>query len=64
MSFTQQTSTHSRMIMILFANLPKAFADVLERVNEAGMVVVVGSQTAVEAANAERDGMFAVTKVL
>jgi Zn-dependent M16 (insulinase) family peptidase len=42
----------------------RAFADVLERVNEAGQVVVMGSEEAIQDANAERDGWLQVTKVL
>jgi Zn-dependent M16 (insulinase) family peptidase len=41
-----------------------AFADVLEQVGEHGRVVVMGSQEAIDGANAERDGWLEVTKVL
>jgi Zn-dependent M16 (insulinase) family peptidase len=40
------------------------FADVLQRVSERGRVVVMGSQGAIDAANAERGGWLEVTKVL
>jgi hypothetical protein len=43
----------------------KAFAEVLAEVNQAGNVVVLGSQEAIQAANAERGGNWlAVQKVL
>jgi Zn-dependent M16 (insulinase) family peptidase len=42
----------------------RAFADVLQRVKERGRVVVMGSQEAIAAANAERGGWLEVTKVL
>ena len=43
----------------------KAFAEVLTEVNQAGNVVVLGSQEAIQAANAERGGNWlAVQKVL
>jgi Zn-dependent M16 (insulinase) family peptidase len=41
-----------------------AFADPLDRLGETGLVVVVGSPEALAEANAQRDGMFAVSKVL
>jgi hypothetical protein len=41
-----------------------AFADALEQVADRGLVVVLGSQDAIEAANAERAGWLDVTKVL
>jgi Zn-dependent M16 (insulinase) family peptidase len=42
----------------------KAFAEVLEGVNQAGLVVVLGSQEAIEAANVERGNWLEVKKVL
>jgi Zn-dependent M16 (insulinase) family peptidase len=41
-----------------------AFADALEQVVDRGLVVVLGSQSAIEAANAERSGWLDVSKVL
>jgi Zn-dependent M16 (insulinase) family peptidase len=41
-----------------------AFADVLAKVNEKGMVVVLGSQEAIQAADAEKGGWLDVKKVL
>jgi Zn-dependent M16 (insulinase) family peptidase len=41
-----------------------AFADALEQVVDRGLVVVLGSQGAIEAANAERTGWLDVSKVL
>jgi Zn-dependent M16 (insulinase) family peptidase len=40
------------------------FADALDQVADRGMVVVLGSQTAIEAANAEKGGWLDVSKVL
>ncbi|HJZ45608.1 MAG TPA: insulinase family protein [Roseiflexaceae bacterium] len=40
------------------------FADALEQVVDRGLVVVLGSQSAIEAANAERSGWLDVSKVL
>lgn len=42
----------------------RAFADVLEQVNERGLVVVMGSKEAIEKANAERDNWLTPVKVL
>lgn len=42
----------------------KAFADVLDQVSDKGLVVVLGSQAAIEAANAARQGWLNVFKVL
>ncbi|MCX6044703.1 MAG: peptidase M16, partial [Chloroflexi bacterium] len=42
----------------------KAFADVLDAVKEQGRVVVMGSQEALEAANAERHGWLKLQKVM
>ena len=42
----------------------QAFADALEQVVDRGLVVVLGSQSAIEAANAERAGWLDVSKVL
>jgi Zn-dependent M16 (insulinase) family peptidase len=42
----------------------KAFADVLEQVKDKGLVVVLGFQAAIEAANAARQGWLDVLKVL
>jgi Zn-dependent M16 (insulinase) family peptidase len=42
----------------------KAFAEVLEGVNQEGQVVVLGSQEAIEQANAARGGWLQVQKVL
>jgi Zn-dependent M16 (insulinase) family peptidase len=42
----------------------RAFADVLRQVSAEGRVVVMGSQEAIDAANAERGGWLQVTKVL
>jgi Zn-dependent M16 (insulinase) family peptidase len=42
----------------------KRFADVLDQVNEQGLVVVLGSQEAIEAANAEHGAWLQVRKVL
>jgi Zn-dependent M16 (insulinase) family peptidase len=42
----------------------KALADVLERVRDKGLVAVLGSQAAIEAANAARPGWLDVLKVL
>jgi presequence protease len=42
----------------------KAFADVLAQVNDRGRVVVLGSQEAIEAANADLDPSLEVTPVL
>jgi Zn-dependent M16 (insulinase) family peptidase len=42
----------------------KAFADVLEEVNQEGQVVVLGSQEAIAGANAARGGWLEVKKVL
>ena len=41
-----------------------AFADALEQVVDRGLVVVLGSQGAIDAANAERAGWLDVSKVL
>ena len=41
-----------------------AFADALEQVVDRGLVVVLGSQAAIEAANSERAGWLDVSKVL
>ena len=41
-----------------------AFASALDKLNQAGLVVVLGSEDTIDAANAERDHMFTVTKVL
>ena len=40
------------------------FADILDGVRDHGQIVVLGSQAAIEAANKEMGGVFAVTKVL
>ena len=40
------------------------FADALEQVVDRGLVVVLGSQSAIEAANTERAGWLDVSKVL
>jgi Zn-dependent M16 (insulinase) family peptidase len=42
----------------------RAFADVLELVADRGLVVVLGSQAAIEAANAAKPGWLDITKVL
>jgi Zn-dependent M16 (insulinase) family peptidase len=42
----------------------KAFAEMLEAVKQAGRVVVLGSQDAIDAANAERESWLKVQKVL
>jgi presequence protease len=42
----------------------KAFGSVLEKVIEAGKVVVVGSQEALQAANQEREGWLTIQKLL
>jgi Zn-dependent M16 (insulinase) family peptidase len=42
----------------------QTFADVLEQVADRGLVVVLGSQAAIEAANAERSSWLDVSKVL
>jgi presequence protease len=42
----------------------RRFGEVLARLNDSGRVVVLGSQDAIEAANAENPGMLSVTKVL
>lgn len=42
----------------------RAFADVLDLVSDRGLVVVLGSQAAIEAANSARPGWLDVTKVL
>ena len=42
----------------------KAFGQVLEQINHHGLVVVMGSQEAIEAANAERGNWLKVSKVL
>jgi Zn-dependent M16 (insulinase) family peptidase len=42
----------------------RAFADVLEEVKQAGHVVVMGSEEAIDQVNAERSGWLQVTKVL
>ena len=42
----------------------KAFAEILERVKEQGVVVVMGSQHAIETANAARGGWLEVKKVM
>jgi Zn-dependent M16 (insulinase) family peptidase len=42
----------------------RAFGNVLERLNDNGLVVVLGSQEAIDEANATRDGWLDVTKVL
>ena len=42
----------------------KAFSEILGRVNEAGTVVVLGSQEAIVQANQERDAWLSVQKVL
>jgi Zn-dependent M16 (insulinase) family peptidase len=42
----------------------KAFGEVLAKVNEAGKVVVIGSQEALQAANQERPGWLAIQKLL
>lgn len=42
----------------------RAFGEVLARASEVGLVTVLGSSTAIEAANAEGDGVFEVTPVM
>ncbi|HEU5101846.1 MAG TPA: insulinase family protein [Roseiflexaceae bacterium] len=42
----------------------QVFADALEQVADRGLVVVLGSQAAIDAANAERSGWLDVSKVL
>jgi Zn-dependent M16 (insulinase) family peptidase len=42
----------------------RAFADVLEQVNQQGVVVVLGAQEAIEAANAEQDHGLRIQKVM
>lgn len=42
----------------------KLFADALDQVADRGLVVVLGSQSAIEAANTDRPGWLDVTKVL
>ena len=42
----------------------KRFADVLGEVAKAGQVVVLGSEAAIKAANAERGDFLSVTKIL
>jgi Zn-dependent M16 (insulinase) family peptidase len=42
----------------------RTFADALEQVADRGLVVVLGSQAAIEAANAERSGWLDISKVL
>jgi presequence protease len=42
----------------------RAFADALDQVADRGLVVVLGSQAAIEAANAEKGGWLDVSKVL
>ena len=42
----------------------QTFADALEQVADRGLVVVLGSQGAIDAANAERAGWLDVSKVL
>ena len=42
----------------------RAFADVLERVNQEGVVVVLGAQEAIEAANAEQNNGLTIQKVM
>lgn len=42
----------------------RAFGEVLARANEVGLVTVLGSPTAIEAANTEGDGVFEVTPVM
>jgi Zn-dependent M16 (insulinase) family peptidase len=42
----------------------RAFGEILARANEHGLVTVLGSPGAVEAANATRDGIFDVTPVM
>jgi len=42
----------------------RRFGDVLEQVNQHGLVVVLGSPQAIEAANAQRKGWLKVTKAL
>ncbi len=42
----------------------KAFADILQQVNEKGLVVVLGSQEAIEQANIERSNWLETLKVL
>jgi Zn-dependent M16 (insulinase) family peptidase len=42
----------------------QTFADALEQVADRGLVVVLGSQTAIEAANAAKPGWLDVSKVL
>ena len=42
----------------------KAFADVLDAVKDAGSVVVLGSQDAIDGANTERENWLKVTKVM
>jgi presequence protease len=51
----------------LLATSPKDFhrlADALEAVREKGLVAVLGSEASIQSANAERQGMFKVMKVL
>ena len=51
----------------VLATTPKdfvKFADILDGVRDHGQIVVLGSQAAIEAANKEMGGVFAVTKVL
>jgi Zn-dependent M16 (insulinase) family peptidase len=42
----------------------RAFADVLQRLNQAGRVVVLGSGQAIDAANQARGGWLRMQKVL
>jgi Zn-dependent M16 (insulinase) family peptidase len=42
----------------------RSFAGALDGLNQSGLVVALGSEDAIKAANAERDHMFTVTKVL
>jgi Zn-dependent M16 (insulinase) family peptidase len=55
-----------RREQVLGANLAdfKAIADVLDAVAEKGQVAVLGSESAITQANAEKGGFLAVTKVL
>ena len=42
----------------------KAFADVLQQINEHGLVVVLGSKEAIDEANAEKNNWLKTLKVL
>ena len=60
----EERQTFRDQVLATDASHFRSFAETLDKVNQAGLVVALGSLDALEAANAERDGMFAITRVL